>query len=192
VLFGDFRCTQCRWLPRERTGTSDLIDPPGAYRSNEHACCRCRTSKSEKILNDSLSGKIPQQVHSRGQVIVSGDGVYLPLAQLRERLGLDPLRASVCAVRGQHVVGKFGRPFEFVGSQCFPSACQHLLGATNQADQLCCAILLRKGTEISQLYSRGESGRLPRFKNDGRPSYEEHQLWNPMSSGAGKREGCNA
>ena len=63
----------------------------------------------------SLRRKIPQEIRGRGQVIVPGDGIDLPLAQLSERLGLNPLRTNVGAVVGQHVVGEFGRPFEFSG-----------------------------------------------------------------------------
>src|SRR5882762_3256593 len=80
-----------------------------------------RTSSSiarRRFLDGSLWWKIAQQVHGRGQVIVSGDGVDLPLGQLDERLRLDPLRARVWTVVGQHVVGEFGGPFELAGPQC--------------------------------------------------------------------------
>ena len=83
------------------------------------------------VSHDSLGRKIPQEVLGSGEVIVPGDGVDLPLAQLSERLGLDPLRASACAVVRQHVVGEFGRPFEIAGSQCVAPACQHLVGTTD-------------------------------------------------------------
>src|SRR5437762_7537018 len=95
-------------------------------------------------VNGSLWWKILQQVHGRGEVIVAGDGVDLPLAQLNEGLGLDPLRHSVRAVVRQHVVGEFGGPFEFACSQCLAPPSQYLVGATDQGDQLCCTILLRK------------------------------------------------
>ena len=49
----------------------------------------------ESATLGSLGRKIPQQVLGSGEVIVPGDGVDLPLAELNERLGLDPLRANV-------------------------------------------------------------------------------------------------
>jgi hypothetical protein len=68
-------------------------------------------------VNGLLWWQILQQRHRRGQVIVSGDGVDLPLGQLNQCLGLDPLRHGVCAVVRQHVVGEFGGPFELARSQ---------------------------------------------------------------------------
>src|SRR5436190_6077991 len=109
----------------------------------------CPSGDSENgSLNGSLWRKILQQVHGRGQVIVSGDGVDLPLAQLNECLGLDPLRHSVRAVVRQHVVGELGGPCELARRQCLAPACQHLVGATDEADQLCCAIFLRKRNQV--------------------------------------------
>jgi hypothetical protein len=75
-------------------------------------------------------------MHRRGQVIVSGDGVDLTLAELDQRLGLDPLRVRVCRIVRQHVVGEFGCPLELARSQRLSPPRQYLIGAADQADEL--------------------------------------------------------
>src|SRR5215470_7160423 len=71
---------------------------------NAHVCrLREEFIPSASHLPLPLWWKILQQRHGRGQVIVTGDGVDLPFAELDECLRLDPLRHSICGVVRQHV-----------------------------------------------------------------------------------------
>src|SRR5262252_5048681 len=74
------------------------------------ACAPGKPVGRHPVRHGSLRWQIPQQVLSRGDVIVPRGGVDLPLAEFRQRLRLAPLRIPrISATQSTGMLGSWPR-----------------------------------------------------------------------------------